>query len=111
MTDDRITRALLKQEIEDFLYREAALLDAWQLDDWLELLTDDAQYRVPSNDRPRSISVSTTLVVELSTPEKPRISTAGNPIGNMEKIGTPSITVASKRKINLRRSASSRKSA
>jgi len=37
-------------EIEDFLYREAALLDAWKLDEWLALLTDDAQYRVPSND-------------------------------------------------------------
>jgi len=41
---------MTRQDVEDFLYREAALLDAWQLDDWLELLTDDAQYRVPSND-------------------------------------------------------------
>ena len=39
-----------RQAVEDFLYREAALLDAWQLDEWLGLLTDDAQYRVPSND-------------------------------------------------------------
>ncbi|MGQ0656451.1 MAG: aromatic-ring-hydroxylating dioxygenase subunit beta [Betaproteobacteria bacterium] len=37
---------------EDFLYHEAALLDAWQLDEWLALLTEDATYRVPSNDRP-----------------------------------------------------------
>jgi p-cumate 2,3-dioxygenase subunit beta len=41
---------MTRAEVEDFLYREAALLDAWQLDEWLELLTDDAQYRVPSND-------------------------------------------------------------
>ena len=41
---------MTRQDVEDFLYREAALLDAWQLDEWLELLTDDAQYRVPSND-------------------------------------------------------------
>lgn len=41
-----VTRA----EVEHFLYHEAALLDAWQLDEWLALLTDDATYRVPSND-------------------------------------------------------------
>jgi len=41
-------------EIEDFLYEEAALLDAWKLDAWLQLLTEDAFYRVPSNDRPQS---------------------------------------------------------
>ena len=43
-----ISRAL----VEDFLYEEAALLDAWKLDEWLALLTEDATYRVPSNDRP-----------------------------------------------------------
>jgi len=43
-----------RAEVEDFLYREAALLDAWRLDEWLALLTDDATYRVPSNDQPES---------------------------------------------------------
>ena len=43
-----------REQVEDFLYREAALLDAWRLDDWLGLLTEDAVYRVPSNDRPDS---------------------------------------------------------
>jgi len=43
-----------RAEVEDFLYMEAALLDAWRLDEWLELLTADATYRVPSNDRPQS---------------------------------------------------------
>ena len=41
---------MTRQEVEDFLYHEAALLDAWKLDEWLALLTDDAHYRVPSND-------------------------------------------------------------
>jgi p-cumate 2,3-dioxygenase beta subunit len=49
-TDIAITRA----EVEDFLYHEAALLDAWKLAEWLALLTEDATYRVPSNDRPES---------------------------------------------------------
>ena len=40
--------------VEAFLYHEAALLDSWKLDDWLALLTEDAIYRVPSNDRPES---------------------------------------------------------
>ena len=31
-----------RQEIEDFLYHEAALLDEWKLDEWQALLADDA---------------------------------------------------------------------
>ncbi len=50
MTANAISRA----EVEDFLYHEAALLDEWRLDDWLELLTDDAAYYVPSTDAPAS---------------------------------------------------------
>ena len=38
--------ALTRQEAEDFLYREAALLDDGRLDDWLGLFTDDARYRL-----------------------------------------------------------------
>jgi p-cumate 2,3-dioxygenase beta subunit len=52
--DARRMREIGRAEVEDFLYHEAALLDAWRLDEWLELLTEDATYRVPSNDRPQS---------------------------------------------------------
>jgi p-cumate 2,3-dioxygenase beta subunit len=48
------TDALTRIEVEDFLFREAALLDAWDLDGWLALLAEDAVYQVPSNDRPDS---------------------------------------------------------
>ncbi|MBM3528610.1 MAG: aromatic-ring-hydroxylating dioxygenase subunit beta [Alphaproteobacteria bacterium] len=41
-----------RDEVEDFLYHEADLLDRWKLDDWLGLLTDDASYYVPPNDKP-----------------------------------------------------------
>ena len=54
-----VTRA----EVEDFLYHEAALLDAWRLDDWLGLLTDDATYRVPSNDQPESDPKSSLFTI------------------------------------------------
>jgi len=40
-----------REEVEDFLYHEAALLDAWKLDAWQALLTDDAAYYVPPNDQ------------------------------------------------------------
>jgi p-cumate 2,3-dioxygenase subunit beta len=41
-----------RAEIEDLLFHEADLLDNWKLDDWLTLLTDDAAYYVPPNDKP-----------------------------------------------------------
>src|SRR5581483_1041846 len=52
--------AISREEVEDFLYAEAALLDAWQLDEWLTLFTDDARYVVPSTDLPNA-DPSTTL--------------------------------------------------
>jgi len=39
-----------RRKVEDFLYREARLMDAHAYDDWLALWTDDALYWVPSND-------------------------------------------------------------
>ena len=39
-----------RAEVEELFYLEASLLDEWRLDEWLELLTEDARYRVPSND-------------------------------------------------------------
>jgi p-cumate 2,3-dioxygenase beta subunit len=53
----------LRSRVEDFLYREAALLDAWQLDDWLALLSDDARYEVPSTDRPNGRPDTTLMLV------------------------------------------------
>lgn len=45
-------QVLLRQRVEEFLYAEAALLDAWVLDDWLLLFDEDAKYEVPCNDAP-----------------------------------------------------------
>ena len=47
MTDDRLTRTLLKQEIEDFLYCEADLLDERRYDEWLALLAEEVRYWMP----------------------------------------------------------------
>ncbi len=42
----------MQQQVEQFLYREAALLDAWRLEEWLQLFTPEARYIVPSTDFP-----------------------------------------------------------
>lgn len=41
------SRPSIRSEVEEFLYREADLLDRAKLTEWLELLTDDVRYRVP----------------------------------------------------------------
>ena len=43
---------ILREMVEDFLYHEAALLDAWRLDEWLALFTADGRYLVPTTDLP-----------------------------------------------------------
>jgi p-cumate 2,3-dioxygenase beta subunit len=51
--DDRSSAALLRRlTVEDFLFREAALLDEWRLDDWLLLFAQDCRYVVPATDLP-----------------------------------------------------------
>jgi 3-phenylpropionate/cinnamic acid dioxygenase small subunit len=42
-----LTRLLVKQEVEDFLYHEAELLDERRYEDWLELFADDVRYWMP----------------------------------------------------------------
>jgi p-cumate 2,3-dioxygenase beta subunit len=57
------TAEVTREQVEDFLYQEAALLDEWRLDEWLELLTSDACYRVPSNDRPNADHTRTLFTI------------------------------------------------
>jgi p-cumate 2,3-dioxygenase beta subunit len=40
------------ERVSCFLAEEAHLLDDWRLDEWLELLTEDVRYVVPSTDLP-----------------------------------------------------------
>jgi 3-phenylpropionate/cinnamic acid dioxygenase small subunit len=42
-----LARLVLRHEVEDFLYREAELLDERRYEDWLALFTDDARYFMP----------------------------------------------------------------
>ena len=47
------------REVEQFLYREARLLDERRFHEWLELLTDDIHYWMGSrtNRYPRTLSL------------------------------------------------------
>jgi p-cumate 2,3-dioxygenase subunit beta len=57
-------QASLRQQVEDFLYAEAALLDAWALDDWLALFDEDAKYEVPCNDAPDGDPARDLLLID-----------------------------------------------
>lgn len=43
-----MTKPAVRQEIEDFLYREAWLLDTFRAREWFGMLTEDIRYCVPT---------------------------------------------------------------
>ncbi len=45
--ESNIAQLLLKNEIEEFLFQEAELLDERNFEEWLDLLTDDIRYWMP----------------------------------------------------------------
>ena len=45
--ESNIAQLLLKNEIEEFLFQEAELLDERHFEEWLDLLTDDIRYWMP----------------------------------------------------------------
>jgi p-cumate 2,3-dioxygenase beta subunit len=57
-----LAKPVTREQVEDFLFFEAELLDEWRLQEWEALLTDDAIYRVPSNDCPEG-SPRTSLFI------------------------------------------------
>ena len=52
-----------REVVEDFLYHEAALLDAWDLDGWMAILTEDARYLIPPNDVPDGDPDTTLFII------------------------------------------------
>lgn len=48
-----MTAAITREEVEDFLYAEADLLDRWRLDEWLALFDPErGGYYMPTTDHP-----------------------------------------------------------
>jgi p-cumate 2,3-dioxygenase beta subunit len=64
-----MTMTLSRGEVEDFLYAEAALLDAWRLDEWLALWTADGRYVVPATDSPAGDPRTTLALVADDLPQ------------------------------------------
>lgn len=54
----------LRLRIEDFLFAEAALLDDWDLEAWLELFTEDARYVVPATDWQQGDGTESLVLLE-----------------------------------------------
>ena len=54
----------LREEVEDFLYQEAALLDEWRLDEWAALFTEDARYVVPTTDLPEGDPARDVVLID-----------------------------------------------
>lgn len=50
-----------REEIEDFLYYEAELLDNWHLDEWFALFDSNAIYEVPAAGQPDDVSSISSL--------------------------------------------------
>ena len=63
MQTARSVQTVTRAQIEDFLYYEAALLDQWRLQEWLELLTEDVTYEVPSTDVPEGNPRQTLFLI------------------------------------------------
>jgi len=71
----RVWRRSLQQEIEQFLYAEAALLDAREFDTWLTLLAEDLHYFMPTRRttlrRERDLEYSAADEVALFDEDRP----------------------------------------
>jgi len=59
-----VVARISKSDVEDYLYAEAALLDAWSLDAWLQLFDDDAKYEVPCNDAPDGDPTTDLMLID-----------------------------------------------
>jgi p-cumate 2,3-dioxygenase beta subunit len=63
MSEVMARSAITRGEVEDLLFHEADLLDAWRLDDWLQLLTEDVTYYVPPTDKPDADHRDTLFII------------------------------------------------
>lgn len=57
LTLETVTR----EQVEDFMFLEAEILDEWRLKEWLTLFTKDATYNVPATDVAPNASPDSSL--------------------------------------------------
>jgi len=74
-----------RADVEEFLYREAELLDEWRLEEWLELFTPDCVYEVPATDRPDETTEGSFALVHDRRPLlEQRVARLGKPTAHAE---------------------------
>src|SRR5260370_31673278 len=81
----------LRAEVEHFLFEEAELLDSWQLNEWVELFTEDAISHVPALDDPnRDPAQSVFLVADDLARIRSRVRqlTGGTPLAEKPRSHT-----------------------
>jgi p-cumate 2,3-dioxygenase beta subunit len=66
-------KLLLRLEVEDFLYREAALLDEWNLKEWLTLFADDARYEIAPTGDPEAGELDAAETLFLVADDRTRL--------------------------------------
>lgn len=64
---------LLRLTVEDFLYREAALLDDWKLREWLALFSPNARYEVAPTGDPDAGTLSSAESLFLVADDRERL--------------------------------------
>jgi len=52
---------ITREQVEDFMFLEAEILDEWRLKEWLTLFTKDATYNVPATDVAANASPDSAL--------------------------------------------------
>ena len=67
------------EQIEQFLYHEARLLDTGQLEAWLELFTDDATYWVPLEQNQKDPLETSSIIHDDRTLLELRVKQARHP--------------------------------
>jgi p-cumate 2,3-dioxygenase beta subunit len=63
-----------RDTVEEFIYREQELLDNWQLTEWAELYTEDAQYDIASLDAARPLEADPATSLFVVSDNKARIT-------------------------------------
>jgi p-cumate 2,3-dioxygenase subunit beta len=63
-----------REQVEEFLYQEAELIDDWRLPEWSDLYTDDARYDVTSLDCNDPINSSSRDSLFLLADDKERLT-------------------------------------
>lgn len=66
-------KLLLRLEVEDFLYREASLLDEWNLKEWLTLFAPETRYEIAPTGDPEASELDAAEALFLVADDRERL--------------------------------------